>query len=49
MASRLPDVAGRALGFIMLEDEAVEFFGDGQAAAAPDQFAAGGWGVSVPK
>jgi hypothetical protein len=41
------DVAGRTLFFMLLEDEVVEFAGDGQAAAAPDQFAAWRWGCGL--
>ena len=44
VAEGLGDVAGRTLDFILLADVAVEFFGDGEAATASDQFATGGRG-----
>ena len=42
VAEGLADVAERTLGFILLEDEVVEFVGDGQAPGAADQLAACG-------
>jgi hypothetical protein len=35
VAEGLGDVAGRTLGFILLEDEVVEFVGDGEAPVFP--------------
>lgn len=42
IAEGLADVAGRELAFVVSENELMEFVGNGQAAAAPDEFAAGG-------
>jgi len=42
VAEGLADVAGRSLAFERFEGETVKFSNDGQAAAAPDEFAAGG-------
>lgn len=45
VAQCLADIAGREVGFKVIEDEAVEFVGDGAAAVATDQLAAGGRGA----
>jgi hypothetical protein len=37
------DVAGGTVALAVIEDEAVEFVGNGQVAGAPDQLAAGGF------
>jgi hypothetical protein len=39
----LRDVAAGEVSLAFLDDEAVEFSGDGKAAGAPDECSAGGW------
>ena len=49
VAEGLADVAGRTLDFELLEREAMNLTGDGQAAAAPDEFAASVWSCGLPR
>ena len=40
-------IAGRVLGFVMIEDQGVKFVDDGEAAGTPDQFATGKWSCNL--
>ncbi len=49
IAPGLADVAGRTPDLELSEGEAMKLAGGGQAAAAPDEFAATGWSRALPR
>ena len=49
VAEGLADVAGRTIDLELFEGEAMKLTGDGQAAAAPDEFAAAVWSSGLPR